>query len=590
MELRVSGGNQAGNSIQVEDELVFGRSEAPPGNLGDDPELSRRHARIRVTDQGAVIEDLGSRNGTLVNGEQIQGERVLAPGDKIQLGDTTVELDGSPRTQVRTTSPPTRMAAQQAPPPVAPPPPSAPPRQPGPGPGFTPPPHAATEKKKTDRRIPILAVLVLLLAAAAVIGFATGGDDDTATDTAASAAGADTAGWVYAVSNIGPGEQNSVLAVDYRADGTMAPLRVREFQTKGTGGKLVPGKSLGRLAGDTQVTVSPDQRFLFAVNQGSDTVAVFRIDRSTGTLEHVEGSPFPSGGKAPVSTGFNGRHLVVANKGILPGEELPGDPAQTNYASFEVSDEGSLTPVNTLPAAPGAGATAAVFSPNNRVVFGAEFLGFSLNSMTIGEDGRLAQAPGSPTKFPDSISRGRRGPGGETGDMLKIPYGVAVHPTEPFVYYIAAASARIATYRYDENTGRLTFVGQVDNPKTIASCWARVTSDGRFLYTGNSGSLNVTAYRIADGGARLERIELQQGQTKSTIANIAFDATEKRLFAIGTSDSPDFPLGPRAAPANSFESYSIAEDGSLDPIGSVTLPVPTTTFPAGLAMVERDGE
>jgi DNA-binding winged helix-turn-helix (wHTH) protein len=49
--------------------------------------VSRRHARIAVEGSGAVIEDLGSRNGTFVRGQRITGPEVLADGDEFRLGD-----------------------------------------------------------------------------------------------------------------------------------------------------------------------------------------------------------------------------------------------------------------------------------------------------------------------------------------------------------------------------------------------------------------------------------------------------------------------------------------------------------------------
>jgi DNA-binding winged helix-turn-helix (wHTH) protein len=56
----------------------------------DSATVSRRHARIVVTDGEAVIEDLGSRNGTSVRGEKIQGAVRLADGDRIRLGAATM--------------------------------------------------------------------------------------------------------------------------------------------------------------------------------------------------------------------------------------------------------------------------------------------------------------------------------------------------------------------------------------------------------------------------------------------------------------------------------------------------------------------
>ena len=52
----------------------------------EDPLVSRQHARLRILGDRASIEDLGSRNGLVVNGRQIEGEQVLADGDRIRIG------------------------------------------------------------------------------------------------------------------------------------------------------------------------------------------------------------------------------------------------------------------------------------------------------------------------------------------------------------------------------------------------------------------------------------------------------------------------------------------------------------------------
>lgn len=56
----------------------------------DSATVSRRHARIVVTSGEAVIEDLGSRNGTSVQGRKIQGPVPLADGDRLRLGSATM--------------------------------------------------------------------------------------------------------------------------------------------------------------------------------------------------------------------------------------------------------------------------------------------------------------------------------------------------------------------------------------------------------------------------------------------------------------------------------------------------------------------
>ena len=66
-------------------ENVVGRDRNATVSV-DDSTISRRHARIRVTSDGATIEDLESKNGTFVQGRRIAKPRRLADGDRIQVG------------------------------------------------------------------------------------------------------------------------------------------------------------------------------------------------------------------------------------------------------------------------------------------------------------------------------------------------------------------------------------------------------------------------------------------------------------------------------------------------------------------------
>ena len=58
----------------------------------DSPKVSRRHAKIVVSRGRATIEDLGSKNGTIVRGERIETPVGLVPGDKIQIGPFAMEF------------------------------------------------------------------------------------------------------------------------------------------------------------------------------------------------------------------------------------------------------------------------------------------------------------------------------------------------------------------------------------------------------------------------------------------------------------------------------------------------------------------
>ena len=53
-----------------------------------DAEVSRQHSRLTRTPGGYVLEDLGSTNGTFVNGERLVAPRVMNPGDLVALGET----------------------------------------------------------------------------------------------------------------------------------------------------------------------------------------------------------------------------------------------------------------------------------------------------------------------------------------------------------------------------------------------------------------------------------------------------------------------------------------------------------------------
>jgi hypothetical protein len=65
---------------------VLGRDPSASVRIGDDT-VSRRHARINVTSRDATIEDLGSKNGTFVEGRRTGGKPLpLADGDQIQVG------------------------------------------------------------------------------------------------------------------------------------------------------------------------------------------------------------------------------------------------------------------------------------------------------------------------------------------------------------------------------------------------------------------------------------------------------------------------------------------------------------------------
>jgi pSer/pThr/pTyr-binding forkhead associated (FHA) protein len=91
LSLEIVEGAGAGRMVVLTTEVTIGRGRDAGLVLADEL-VSRRHARVTPSGPGAVVEDLGSRNGTFLNGDGIHGPTRLEPGDQLQLGVTLVEL------------------------------------------------------------------------------------------------------------------------------------------------------------------------------------------------------------------------------------------------------------------------------------------------------------------------------------------------------------------------------------------------------------------------------------------------------------------------------------------------------------------
>lgn len=81
----------AGHSYQLDSELTMGRAAGCQITL-DDTYISQLHARVRNSETGVIVEDLGSTNGTYLNRKRVMAPSVVSPGDKIQVGSTVLEL------------------------------------------------------------------------------------------------------------------------------------------------------------------------------------------------------------------------------------------------------------------------------------------------------------------------------------------------------------------------------------------------------------------------------------------------------------------------------------------------------------------
>jgi len=85
------GDDASGETYKVEDVLMLGRS--PQADIVvDDPYASEFHMRFVTGDEGLVLHDLGSTNGTYVNGRRVTAPQVLVKGDAVQVGKTVLEV------------------------------------------------------------------------------------------------------------------------------------------------------------------------------------------------------------------------------------------------------------------------------------------------------------------------------------------------------------------------------------------------------------------------------------------------------------------------------------------------------------------
>jgi uncharacterized membrane protein YdfJ with MMPL/SSD domain/pSer/pThr/pTyr-binding forkhead associated (FHA) protein len=94
-ELHVVAGRSTGTKIRVSGgSVVIGRGASGPEALSGDSELSREHAKVSRSNGNLTVEDLGSTNGTFVNGRRIAGPTAVNPGDTIWVGTNTVMVAG----------------------------------------------------------------------------------------------------------------------------------------------------------------------------------------------------------------------------------------------------------------------------------------------------------------------------------------------------------------------------------------------------------------------------------------------------------------------------------------------------------------
>jgi DNA-binding beta-propeller fold protein YncE len=368
--------------------------------------------------------------------------------------------------------------------------------------------------------------------------------------------------FVYVESNDPAG--NAIFGFARRDDGSLVPLPNSPYPAGGLG--ITPTFALGPFDSDQNVIVNPDHTRLFAVNGGSNSIAVFNI-AANGVLTPVAGSPFPSGGSNPVSVGLAGNTLCVVNQDQdpdHPGLFLP------NYTSFHVTPAGWLIPIenSTFFVDAGASPSQALIAPSNKVMFGAEFLGGLLRTFKIGPAGRLI--PGVAQPLPPGEFAGTGAP--------PNPLGLAVHPELPLLYVDFVTINRVGVYRYS-SSGNLQFLRSVpDSGK--APCWALVNKEGTRLYASNTGDSSISVFDISLDPTEPLEIQHVSLRTTGSCFQFALDSTGSFLHVVTQQASPS-----QNVTANGLNVLRVAPAGTLTEVPSspTLLPVPNLVRPQGVA-------
>jgi 6-phosphogluconolactonase len=274
------------------------------------------------------------------------------------------------------------------------------------------------------------------------------------------------AGAVYVLTN----QVNNEVAV-FRRTAKGRLTFAEAFPTGGAGDPVPQGMDppTDPLASQGALIIGPGNRFLFAVNAGSNQISVLKIKKNRLTMVDL----VDSGGIRPISLALHDDLLYVLNEGGTP-----------NITGFTVEENGTLTPLagSTQPLIGGAAADPAQigFSSDGSLLLVTEKAGNRIDTYTIDDDG----LPSAPINNPSN---------GMT------PFGFAFNNSGTLVVSEAfggAPGASAASSYSAPDNGILSVVsGSVANSQT-AACWVVIPNNGKFAFVSNTGSGTISSYRV----------------------------------------------------------------------------------------------
>ncbi len=349
-------------------------------------------------------------------------------------------------------------------------------------------------------------------------------------------------GHVYVNDNTA--RSNTIGAFDRHADGSLTPEAGSPFPAGGAG-------TGAGLASQGALQISSDGRFLLAVDAGSNQISMLRIKRD-GSLRLVRDGVVSSGGVLPVSVAIHRELVYVANAGS----------GGSDYTGFRLRHHGRLEPLvgSTVVLPDRAQPGDVLFNGNGRKLVGTRVGSSQIDSFTVGDDGRLSAAPGSP--FP------AQGLG---------PFGSEFRPTNAdqlFVsnaHNVGAGSGTVSAFR-DAFDGTLSAIGSSPfGDLQTAACWVEITGDGRSLFTVNTASGSISRYAIAPGG-----VLTLLGST-AVRASGGVGAVDARLSPDGRTLYVD---ESRIGSVGAFR----VTDGNLSELASSPTSLPAGAKPAGIVV------
>ena len=345
-------------------------------------------------------------------------------------------------------------------------------------------------------------------------------------------------GFVYTETNA---TANSILVFNRAANGSLSLAAT--VSTGGVGGGVVSVGSQGTLA------LSQDGRWLFAANEGDNTISVLR--RTHERLTAV--GKVSSNGTLPVSITVSRNLVYVLND----GSQAKDSPA--NISGFYFDDyRGALHPIPnstrslsaSFPTVPAAGPDAAEigFDNTGRFLYVTEVGTSVIDKYSINFDGTSSRDE-EQTSFGNS-------PFAFAFDPRNNLLVTEVHESAGIVGQGAATSYQL-NFRGDIDV----ISGSVPDSQS-APCWLALTGDGRYAYTVNTASSNISGYRAESNG---ELSLLGNGITAKTgpaPLDIAFTRDSRYLYNVSGGGA--------------LIGFQVQSDGSLTPLTQVTT-VPTTS-------------